>query len=149
MKLNPKAPDTIEVDFERTIQMVNPNAKIYALEEEATKVAGGAQPMPLTLRANVGDCLKVKLTNRMKESRASFSAIGLAFDPKDSLGRERRQQSRRSDHCTGREPHLHLFRGSVPRRDRIVGVGLGQCDDQSSKRPLRSRGDRSEGCPIS
>lgn len=42
--------------------------------------------MPLTLRANVGDCLKVKLTNRMKESRASFSAIGLAFDPKDSLG---------------------------------------------------------------
>ncbi len=86
MKLNPKAPDAIEVDFERTIQMVNPNAKIYALEEEATKVAGGVQPMPLTLRANVGDCLKVKLTNRMKESRASFSAIGLAFDPKDSLG---------------------------------------------------------------
>jgi hypothetical protein len=86
MKLNPKAPDAIEVDFERTIQMVNPNAKIYALEEDATKVTGGAQPMPLTLRANVGDCLKVKLTNRMKEGRASFSAISLAFDPKDSLG---------------------------------------------------------------
>ena len=46
----------------------------------------GVQPMPLTIRANVGDCLKVKLTNKMKESRASFSAIGLAFDPKDSLG---------------------------------------------------------------
>jgi hypothetical protein len=42
--------------------------------------------MPLTLRANVGDCIKVKLTNRMKEGRASFSAISLAFDPKDSLG---------------------------------------------------------------
>ena len=86
MKVNPKAPDVIEVDFERTIKMVNPEAKIYTLEEEASKVASGLQPMPLTLRANVGDCLKVKLTNRMKEGRASFSAISLAFDPKDSLG---------------------------------------------------------------
>ena len=30
--------------------------------------------------------LKVNLTNKMKESRASFSAFGLAFDPKDSQG---------------------------------------------------------------
>jgi len=44
------------------------------------------QPMPLTLRGNVGDCLKINLKNHMKESRASFSAISLAFDPKDSLG---------------------------------------------------------------
>jgi hypothetical protein len=86
MKLNPNAPDAIEVDFERTIQMVNPEAKIYTLEEDVASVASGAQPMPLTIRANVGDCLKVKLTNKMKQSRASFSAIGLAFDPKDSLG---------------------------------------------------------------
>jgi hypothetical protein len=86
MKLNPKAPDAIEVDFERTIRMTNPDAKIYALEEEVATVATGLQPMPLTLRANVGDCIKVKLTNKMKEGRASFSAIGLAFDPKDSLG---------------------------------------------------------------
>ena len=42
--------------------------------------------MPLTLRANVGDCLKVKLTNKLKEGQASFSAFGLAFDPKDSQG---------------------------------------------------------------
>jgi len=86
MKLNPKAPDAIEVDFERTIQMVNPDAKIYVLDEDVATVASGLQPMPLTLRANVGDCLKVKLTNKMKEGRASFSALGLAFDPKDSLG---------------------------------------------------------------
>ena len=86
MKLNPKAPDAIEVDFERTIQMVNPDAKIYTLEEDVSAVASGVQPMPLTLRANVGDCLKVKLTNKMKQGRASFSALGLAFDPKDSLG---------------------------------------------------------------
>ncbi|MBP8116294.1 MAG: multicopper oxidase domain-containing protein [Nitrospira sp.] len=86
MKLNPKAPDAIEVDFERTIQMVNPEARIYVLDEDVATVASGVQPMPLTLRANVGDCLKVKLTNKMKQGRASFSAIGLAFDPKDSLG---------------------------------------------------------------
>jgi manganese oxidase len=86
MKFNPKAPDTIEVDFERKIQINNPDAKIYALEEEASKVATGAQPMPLTLRVNTGDCLKVTLKNKMKNSRASFSAISLVFDPKDSLG---------------------------------------------------------------
>ncbi|MGH7259245.1 MAG: hypothetical protein ACREI9_01010 [Nitrospiraceae bacterium] len=86
MKFNSKAPDTIEVDFERKIQITNPDAKIYALEEEASKVATGAQPMPLTLRVNTGDCIKVTLKNKMKNSRASFSAISLAFDPKDSLG---------------------------------------------------------------
>lgn len=54
MKLNPKAPDTIEIDFERTIQLTNPHAKIYVLEDEISTVATGLQPMPLTLRANVG-----------------------------------------------------------------------------------------------
>jgi len=86
MKFNPKAPEAIEVDFERKIQVANPDAKIYTLEEEASKVAGGLQPMPLTLRANVGDCVKINLKNKMKASRASFSAISLAFNPKDSLG---------------------------------------------------------------
>ncbi|MES4785681.1 MAG: hypothetical protein C4294_07505, partial [Nitrospiraceae bacterium] len=86
MKFNPKAPEAIEVDFERKIQVANPEAKIYALEEDVSKVAEGLQPMPLTLRVNVGDCVKVKLTNKMKNSRASFSALSLAFDPKDSLG---------------------------------------------------------------
>jgi hypothetical protein len=86
MKFNPKAPEAIEVDFERKIQVSNPDAKIYALEEEASKVAAGLQPMPLTIRANVGDCVKVNLKNKMKASRASFSAISLAFDPKDSMG---------------------------------------------------------------
>lgn len=86
MKFNPKAPDSVEVDFERKIQLSNPNARIYVLEHEVTKVGTGFQPMPLTLRGNVGDCLKINLKNHMKESRASFSAISLAFDPKDSLG---------------------------------------------------------------
>ena len=86
MTFNAKAPEAIEVDFERKIQIANPDAKIYALEEDVTTVSGGAKPMPLTLRVNVGDCVKVNLKNKMKASKASFSAIGLAFDPKDSLG---------------------------------------------------------------
>lgn len=86
MKFNPKAPDAIEVDFQRKIQLANPEGKIYALEEDVGKVAGGLQPMPLTLHVNVGDCIKVHLTNKMKNGRASFSAFTLAFDPKDSLG---------------------------------------------------------------
>ena len=86
MTFNPNVEEAIEVDFERKIEVQNPDAKIYILEEEVAKVSGEYQPMPLTLRANVGDCLKVKLTNKMKESKASFSAFSLAFDPKDSQG---------------------------------------------------------------
>lgn len=86
MSFNSNAPETIEVDFERKIELRNPEAKIYVLEDEVQKVAGDVQPMPLTLRANVGDCIQVKLTNKLKEGRASFSAFGLAFDPKDSQG---------------------------------------------------------------
>ena len=86
MSFNPNAPESIEVDFERRIELRNPNAKIYVLEEDAQRVSGNAQPMPLTLRVNVGDCIKVKLTNKLKEGRASFSAFALAFDPKDSQG---------------------------------------------------------------
>ncbi|MEO7859427.1 MAG: hypothetical protein ABIU05_03120, partial [Nitrospirales bacterium] len=86
MSFNSNAPETIEVDFERKIELRNPEAKIYVLEDEVQKVAGNVQPMPLTLRANVGDCIQVKLTNKLKEGRASFSAFGLAFDPKDSQG---------------------------------------------------------------
>ena len=69
MTFNAKAPEAIEVDFERKIQITNPDAKIYALEEDAAKVSGGSHPMPLTLRVNVGDCVKVKLKNKMKRAR--------------------------------------------------------------------------------
>jgi hypothetical protein len=86
MSFNSNAPEAIEVDFERKIELRNPEAKIYVLEDEVTKVGGDTQPMPLTIRANVGDCLKVNLTNKLKEGRASFAAFGLAFDPKDSQG---------------------------------------------------------------
>ncbi len=83
---NTKAKGAIEVDFERKIEVANPQAKIFALEEEATKVATGVQPSPLTLRVNLGDCIKVNLKNKMAGSRASFFAPGLGFDPRDSEG---------------------------------------------------------------
>ncbi len=86
LKLNPKAPDVIEVDFERKIEMTVPEGKIFALEEEVTKVSGSVMPNPLTLRVNLGDCVKVNLKNKMAKSRASFFAPGLAFDPRDSQG---------------------------------------------------------------
>ncbi len=86
LKLNPKAPDVIEVDFERKIEMTVPEGKIFALEEEVTKVSGSVMPNPLTLRVNLGDCVKVNLKNKMAKSRASLFAPGLAFDPRDSQG---------------------------------------------------------------
>jgi hypothetical protein len=43
-------------------------------------------PHPLTLRVNIGDCVKIKLTNRLKEGNASIHANNIAFDPKDSQG---------------------------------------------------------------
>jgi len=86
MSFNSNAEESIEVDFERTIELRNPEAKIFVLEDEVQKVSEEFQPMPLTLRANVGDCLKINLTNKLKEGRASFSAFGLVFDPTDSQG---------------------------------------------------------------
>jgi hypothetical protein len=44
----------------------DPHGAIYALESEAEAIAAGSKrPEPLTLRANAGDCVRVKLTNRL------------------------------------------------------------------------------------
>ncbi|HET6371287.1 MAG TPA: hypothetical protein VFG95_08820, partial [Nitrospiria bacterium] len=86
LKFNAKAPDVIDVDFDRKLQVANPTGKIFMLEGEKSKVATGVEPMPLTLHVNVGDCIKINLKNEMKGSHASFDADMLAFDPKDSQG---------------------------------------------------------------
>ncbi|MBI3593804.1 MAG: hypothetical protein HY200_02490 [Nitrospirae bacterium] len=86
LKFNNLAPDMIEVDFDRKLQVSNPKGKIFMLEGEKSKVSSDYQPMPLTLHVNVGDCIKINLKNELKAGRASFSADMLAFDPKDSQG---------------------------------------------------------------
>jgi hypothetical protein len=87
LKFNPNAEDEIEVDFERKLLLANAEAKIFALEGEVSKASdSGVMPHPLTLRANIGDCIKVKLTNRLKEGNASLHANNVAFDPLDSQG---------------------------------------------------------------
>ncbi|MFQ5780979.1 MAG: multicopper oxidase domain-containing protein, partial [Nitrospiria bacterium] len=86
LKYNAKAPDVIEVDFDRKLQIANPSGKVFMLEGDLKKVAAGEQPHPLTLHVNSGDCIKIKLRNNLKGHRASFSADGLAFDPNDSQG---------------------------------------------------------------
>ncbi len=68
LKFNPNTEDEIEVDFERKLLLANADAKIFALEGEMAKAAvDGKHPHPLTLRANIGECIKIKLTNRLKK----------------------------------------------------------------------------------
>jgi FtsP/CotA-like multicopper oxidase with cupredoxin domain len=87
LKFNPNTEDMIEVDFERNLMLANPDGKIFALESEVKKVAGSdSMPHPLTLRVNIGECLKIKLTNRMKSGNASIHMNNMAFDPLDSQG---------------------------------------------------------------
>ena len=135
------------MDFERKIQITNPDAKIYA-EEDAAKVSGGSHPMPLTLRVNVGDCVKVKLKNKMK-SKASFSAIGLVFDPKDSMGANVGNNPGDQTIASRRRTDLYVLCGSVQRRDDLAGLGLGQRHDEPAQRLVRSRRGRSEGFEVS
>jgi hypothetical protein len=87
LKFNPSTEDEIEVDFERKLILANAEGKIFALEGEVAKASdAGHMPHPLTLRANIGDCVKVKLTYRLKSGNASLHANNIAFDPMDSQG---------------------------------------------------------------
>ena len=88
MDLNPLI-DGASIDVEgtnRSIITENPTGKCYVLDDELKDVEKGKHFHPLTLRVNVGDVIKINLTNRLKEGRASFHADMLAYDPKDSLG---------------------------------------------------------------
>ncbi len=61
--------------------------KMFALEADADAfVSGSREPEPLVLRVGVGDCVKVRLTNRLEQGRVSFHADMLAYDPRESLG---------------------------------------------------------------
>ena len=87
LKFNKGTPALLEVDLGRNLSTSNEKGKIYLLDDEISKVKGGMMsPNPLTLRVNVGDCMKIKLTNRMAKEKTGLHADMLAFDPKDSMG---------------------------------------------------------------
>ncbi len=87
LKFNANAEDEIEVDFERMLILANAEAKIFVLEGEVSQASDeGIMPHPLTLRVNIGECVKIKLTNRMKKGNASLHINNIAFDPLDSQG---------------------------------------------------------------
>ncbi|MBT7935212.1 MAG: multicopper oxidase domain-containing protein [Nitrospina sp.] len=86
LDFNANADSQIEVDFERKLTLANADGKIFALEGEAKRAAAGNMPHPLTLRANIGDCVKIKLANRLKSGNASLHVNNMAFDPLDSQG---------------------------------------------------------------
>ncbi|CCQ91340.1 conserved exported hypothetical protein, putative Multicopper oxidase [Nitrospina gracilis 3/211] len=87
LKFNPNADDYLEVDFERKLLLANPEGKVFMLEDEVSKASDDdVMPHPLTLRVNIGDCVKIKLTNRLEKSNTSLHVNNIAFDPKDSQG---------------------------------------------------------------
>ncbi|MBT4522145.1 MAG: multicopper oxidase domain-containing protein, partial [Halieaceae bacterium] len=89
LDLNPNAPDQVPAPSgtNRNLILANPDGKIYALKSEVDALnAGSLQPHPLTLRANVGDCVQVTLHNLLAKEKASFHADMLAYDPNDSMG---------------------------------------------------------------
>jgi FtsP/CotA-like multicopper oxidase with cupredoxin domain len=87
LNFNANTEGEIEVDFERKLLLANAAGKIFALEGEAKQAAAdGHMPHPLTLRANIGDCVKIKLTNRLKAGNASMHVNNMAFDPMTSQG---------------------------------------------------------------
>jgi manganese oxidase len=72
------------------------NGQIYALSSDVSAIQSGSLPtVPLAIRANVGDCVKITLTNKIggqfftptsSGTRAGLSLGMLPFDPQGSSG---------------------------------------------------------------
>ncbi len=63
-----------------------PSGRIFVLESERRAVVSGvARPEPLVIRANAGDCVEVRLTNRSTQP-ASMNFDAMSADPAGSLG---------------------------------------------------------------
>lgn len=62
---------------------------LYVLQSQKAAVLGGSvAPEPLVLRANIGDCIRVSLTNETAEPAVTFHTDMLAADPQRSGGVE-------------------------------------------------------------
>ena len=69
-----------------SLPMLNGPGKVFVPEEQARLVESGSQPpAPLVLHVNVGDCIRVALSNAT-EGPVSFHTDLLAFDPMESGG---------------------------------------------------------------
>ncbi len=89
LDFHPGAPAFLEAPSgtNRNLLLGNPDGKIFALASEVPAIKSGKlRPHPLTLRANLGDCIKVTLNNRLAKEKVSFHADMLAYDPHDSMG---------------------------------------------------------------
>lgn len=74
--------------FEAPLPMLDgQTGRVFATTDTADDIAEGTvQAEPLVLRATVGDCIEVDLTNRLPEQRVSFRTDLLARDPSTSAG---------------------------------------------------------------
>jgi len=77
----------LPIIFNQDAGMRISSGKLYVLSDQVDVVLSGEQsPEPLTIRANSGDCLILKLTNEMAEQSASINLDALGLDPQGSLG---------------------------------------------------------------
>jgi len=61
--------------------------KIFVTKDRLSRLLRGeTEAEPLVLRANVGDCISVLLTNNTDGGPVSFHADNLAYDPLESMG---------------------------------------------------------------
>jgi len=61
--------------------------RVFVADLDKAATRSGARPSePLVLRANVGDCVRLRLTNELPSAAVSIHADMLALDPRDSAG---------------------------------------------------------------
>ena len=61
--------------------------RLFALSSDVDAILSGNKPaVPLAIRANVGECISITLTNQMSDQPASINLDALGLDPQGSLG---------------------------------------------------------------
>ncbi|MGA9278393.1 MAG: hypothetical protein WBV89_15640, partial [Ilumatobacter sp.] len=83
----------LDIPIEIAEGVVNPDGKIYALNEDVDDVVAGTAPVePLVLRSNVGDCSRIILTsdqddvNHDGNAKVNMHTHMVQFDPQASDG---------------------------------------------------------------
>jgi len=76
----------IETDIRLSDDFQKSNGRIYVLAEDEQAVQNGSRPPePLVIRANIGEVVRVNLTNKLSGERASF-AVPQLIKSADDLG---------------------------------------------------------------